>query len=374
MNFCTLFLRTENIHLAKDVGQIPYWLQREFGYHAYVATYKNGEYPFLQDECAGLELEFVEKSLFGTIFDGIKYIFKNRKKIDVLNVYHLNLSSFVWILFFKLIRKKNALIYLKLDADHREIDRIKKRDARSLIKRMTLCNADIISAESSAMKAALQKYCNTEILYLPNCYMQPENDIVSTVSVKENIILTVGRLGTVQKATEVLVDAFGQSLIVPQWKLVLIGPMEKGFKVWLERYKSEHPEISDYIIATGNIQDKNLLQAWYQKAKIFVLPSRWESFGIVLIEAMAKGCYLIASDKVLPAHDLITDNYIGRVFPVDVVYELKKALVEAASMVVDWDLNSKEIAQIVEQHYMWANVLKTLDNQVLRLVKGEKEF
>lgn len=364
MNFCTLFLRTENVHLTKDVGQVPYWLQKEFGYHAYIATYKNGEYPYLDDECAGLELDFVEKSLFGAVFDGIKYIFCNRKKIDILNVYHLNLSSFMWILFFKLIRKKNALLYLKLDADHREIDKIKKKDAKALIKRITLCNADIISAESNAMKVALQKYCNTEILYIPNGYMQLENDIVSTVSAKENIILTVGRLGTFQKATDLLVEAFAKSLLVPQWKLVLIGPMEKEFEAWLEKYQREHPKIRDYIVVTGNLQDKRLLQTWYQKAKVFALPSRWEGFPLVLVEAMSNGCYLIASDKVLPAHDLIENIHIGRMFPVDAVYELEKALVETVVMDVDWDLNSRRIIEMVEKNYKWSAILKTLHDQI----------
>lgn len=370
MNFCTLFLKTENVHLMKDVGQLPLCLKKDFGYHAYIATYKNGEYPYLKNEAKGLELQFVKKSIMGRCFDGIQYIYINRKKIDVLNVYHLNLPSFLWIIFFKLVCKKGAITYLKLDADHFEIEKMQKRNPTAFIKHITIRNADIVSAESQIMRKTLQKYCKTEILYIPNGYLGVQADIRDPEVAKENIILTVGRLGTYQKATELLVDAFICAKVSPQWKLVLVGSMADEFAEWMEERMKKHPKIHDRIIMPGLIEDKKDLRKWYQKAKIFTLPSRYESFGIVLIEALLAGDYLITSDTVLAADDLIQDSNMGTIFPSDSLEELKKVLEETTALDIDWNKNAKLITKSVEDKFLWANILQTLDQRI-RTIWGE---
>lgn len=369
MNFCTLFLKTENVHLMKDVGQLPLCLKDDFGYHAYIATYKNGEYPYLEREAKGLEVQFVKKSILGRYFDGIRYIFINRKKIDVLNVYHLNLSSFLWIAFFKFVRKKGAISYLKLDANHFEIGKMQKRNPTAFIKHLTIKNADIVSAESTIMKEALQKYCRREILYIPNGYIKTQSN-EQTINYKENIILTVGRLGTYSKATELLVDAFIHAKISPQWKLVLAGPMTEGFAEWVEERMQRHPAMHDRILMAGLIEDKSVLRKWYQRAKIFILPSRVESFGIVLIEALLAGDYLITSDTVLAAEDLIQDSNMGMIFPGNSVEKLEKALEEATALDIDWDKNAKQIIRSVEDKFLWTNILQTLDRRI-RTMWGE---
>jgi glycosyltransferase involved in cell wall biosynthesis len=55
------------------------------------------------------------------------------------------------------------------------------------------------------------------------------------------------------------------------------GPM-------LEIYKKRYPDVEFVGFKTG----RDLAQ-YYQMADVFVFPSRWETFGIVMIEAMACG-------------------------------------------------------------------------------------
>jgi glycosyltransferase involved in cell wall biosynthesis len=55
------------------------------------------------------------------------------------------------------------------------------------------------------------------------------------------------------------------------------GPM-------LETYKEQYPE----VIFTGFKTGKSLAQ-YYANAEVFVFPSKWETFGIVMIESMACG-------------------------------------------------------------------------------------
>lgn len=364
MKFYTLFLKTENVHLMKDVGQIPICLKRDFGYDTFLVTYRNGEYPYLLNEAKGLKIQFINQSIWGKIVDGICFIWKNRKSIDVLNVYHLNLSSFVWIIFFRLVKKKRALVYLKLDANHMEIEKVQSKSPRALVKRITLRKADIVSAETVMIKEALQKYTKTEILYIPNGYLSIDASDTKSAINKENIILTVGRLGSYSKATELLVDAFIYAEIPSKWKLVLAGPMSEEFAEWIGERIKKYPEMRDRILMTGQIEDKGILREWYQKAKIFVLPSRWESFGIVLIEALLAGDYLITSDTVLAARDLIHNSDMGMIFPSGSVEELKRMLEEATARDIDWDENAKRIIKSVEGKFLWKNILQTLDQKM----------
>jgi glycosyltransferase involved in cell wall biosynthesis len=53
------------------------------------------------------------------------------------------------------------------------------------------------------------------------------------------------------------------------------------------------------------------LAAFYALADILVLPSLWESWGLVVNEAMNAGCAIVASDRVGSAHDLVQDGVNG---------------------------------------------------------------
>jgi glycosyltransferase involved in cell wall biosynthesis len=57
----------------------------------------------------------------------------------------------------------------------------------------------------------------------------------------------------------------------------------------------------------GKLQDRRFINNLYDRAAIFCLPSLSESFGIVMIEAASRGCYLITSE--LTAALDITNNW-----------------------------------------------------------------
>ena len=76
------------------------------------------------------------------------------------------------------------------------------------------------------------------------------------------------------------------------------GPM-------LEKYKSQYPDVEFVGFKTG----KDLAE-YYCRADVFVFPSRWETFGIVMIEAMACGTP-VAAYPVQGPKDVIDQGVTG---------------------------------------------------------------
>ncbi len=316
MRFVTLYLKTENVHLLKDVGMIPYYMMKEHGAESSVVTYDNGgEYSYTDNEVRGLGLEFVRRSRFGRIVDGMLYLMRNAGRIDVLNIYHLNLSSYFYEIVYRMFNRR-GVIYLKLDMNPAGFITCFKKNPVGMIKRATIRRADLASVETTAMRKKLRKFFGEKIIYIPNgCYRDtdtgtgsaPDDGTVREAFHKENVILTVGNLGTFDKATEVLLEAYKRYMErvgEDAYKLRLVGSIEDDFRKHIDDFFGTDDKLRDKVVFTGPVSDKRLLNEEYERARLFTLPSRSESFGIVLVEAALKGCYLVTSDMVPAGYDV----------------------------------------------------------------------
>lgn len=117
----------------------------------------------------------------------------------------------------------------------------------------------------------------------------------------EYVIGHVGRFAY-QKNHEFLIDVFGKAVqMEPKCKLLLVGIGE------LEQYireKIKELGLEEKVIFLGKREDvASLMQAM----DVFAFPSRFEGFGIVLIEAQAAGLKCIVSEEI-PSIAKITEN------------------------------------------------------------------
>lgn len=80
------------------------------------------------------------------------------------------------------------------------------------------------------------------------------------------------------------------------WKFYLIGPMEANLKADIEKFYYHFPEKRNQVILTGPIYDKKELWEYYNRSKVFVLTSRWESYALVLSEAQRFRNYILSTN------------------------------------------------------------------------------
>ena len=132
---------------------------------------------------------------------------------------------------------------------------------------------------------------------------------------KENIILTVGRIGSYQKNSHVLLYAYAMNFpsFKENWELVMVGSVLPEFQNIYNSFCAEFPEIAAHIHLTGSIDDRKQLCAYYRKAKIFALTSYVEGGAPnVFAEAAGFGCTVITTD-IDAASDMTDYGRLGKV-------------------------------------------------------------
>ena len=140
-----------------------------------------------------------------------------------------------------------------------------------------------------------------------------------TLEQKENIVLSLGRV-TKAKGIDTLIYAWDKiKNEVNNWKLQIVGDGEdkEEFIKLVEKLDIQNIE---FINGTTNIKP------FYEKAKIFVIPSIAEGFGMTIIEAMAcKSC--IISSKTTGGKKLVEDNKTGLLFDIGDSEKLSKQII-----------------------------------------------
>ena len=106
----------------------------------------------------------------------------------------------------------------------------------------------------------------------------------------EPMMLFVGRLET-RKGVDILLKALLQVIKEKEAKLILVGSGNQKYY----RGLAQALGISDKAIFLGRVPD-NTLRLLYSSCDFFVLPSRLEGLGIVILEAMAAGKPVVATN------------------------------------------------------------------------------
>jgi glycosyltransferase involved in cell wall biosynthesis len=133
------------------------------------------------------------------------------------------------------------------------------------------------------------------------------------------VILGAGRL-TTQKRFDTLIRAFAQVGYRPRPRLLILGEgPEQSALVQL----AQQLGVAERVAFPGFVPNPRTQMA---AAAVFVLSSAWEGFGNVLVEAMATGTAVIATDCPSGPREILCDGRLGPLIPVDDSDALAKAI------------------------------------------------
>ncbi|KEI17216.1 glycosyltransferase family 4 protein [Clostridium haemolyticum] len=369
MKYCVLYPNTKNVNLIKEMGMIPYKLHKNFGYDSKIVCYNLDEYTYLNEEVKGLKIDFLDRKYNNYSLDGLRYLKKQAKNIDVLQIFHVTLYSFLYAFMYKRLNPKGN-IYLKLDCSHKLIDKILSLNSiKYKLLNKYLNKVDLISVEQKILTKKLKNILpiqSDKIVNIPNGvdykYLEEKN-IYYDFSKKENIVLSVTRVGAEEKNTQMLLEAFNNIKNIEElgWKLVIVGPIEEEFNKYIESYFNNNPKMRKLVEFKGSISDRKELFNEYKRAKIFSLTSEFESFGIAFIEAAALGDVIVSTDVGI-AKELIS-NENGCLVKVGDTKALTEKLQEY--MLSE---NLKEYSQmtynICKENFHWDNIIKNLNENI----------
>ncbi len=162
-------------------------------------------------------------------------------------------------------------------------------------------------AVSAAAVRTISRHFGGEYTIIPNGVDIERFSITAPARDEETFtILFVGRLEP-RKGAKFLLRAMPRILReVPRARLVVVGsgPMS-GY------YRSHLPNsVADRVVFAGRVSGEALTR-YYAEADVFCSPATGgESFGIVLIEAMAAGAAVVASD-IAGYRDVVKDGVTG---------------------------------------------------------------
>jgi glycosyltransferase involved in cell wall biosynthesis len=150
----------------------------------------------------------------------------------------------------------------------------------------------------------------------------PFVDVVSSNNyrdkhVRNRTVLYVGRIHP-EKGVHLLISAFAQ-ISLPDWRLVIVGSYRSehggGGEAYYRDLTARAAAISKRVSFEGLVPQGEL-NGYFEKASLLVYPSlaeRGESFGVVPLEAMARGCPVIVSSLDC-FRDYIVPEYNGLIF------------------------------------------------------------
>jgi glycosyltransferase involved in cell wall biosynthesis len=135
--------------------------------------------------------------------------------------------------------------------------------------------------------------------------------------------LFVGRLIPRKRPADALAAFREVAERLPDATLTFVGdgPLEPELR-------SSVRELGGRVVFRGRVEGEQLATA-YGEADVLLLPAAREVWGLVVNEALASGLFVVASEEVGSAHDLLTPRS-GELVPVGAIAALAAAMLRAA--------------------------------------------
>ncbi len=213
------------------------------------------------------------------------------------------------------------------------------------INRYVFKNVNKIIAVSETLKIIVNRNIDE-----PNKTVEISNGIdlhkftYSAAKSREPYILFVGSL-IERKGVDTLIRAFAEiAILIPTYKLIIIGDgilREELGNLCMKL------GVQQKVVFLGHLPP-SIVHEWMTKSRVFVLPSREEGQGVVLLEALASGTPCVGS-RVGGIPGILSHD-VGSLFTPGDPHELGRAVLDIV-LTDKWDEISKRARSRIEKEY-----------------------
>ncbi len=173
------------------------------------------------------------------------------------------------------------------------------------------------------------------------------------------VMLYVGRLSP-EKEIDILIDAFSvmKNQLAKNVQLVIVG--DGPDKERLLRKKD-----ADQVVFTGSLSGNQLAEA-YASADVFVFASQVETFGNVVLEAMASGLPVVAYDYAC-AEQHVIPNKMGWLCPLGDTAQFMQAIYQLPEMNILQKMGADAMQAV--QKVGWQHPVSQLEQALYQVVQ-----
>lgn len=265
-----------------------------------------------------------------------------RKNQPIALISHMNHANVVAVLAKKIVRTKTKLILVEHNTLSSEKSNLIRARFVPPFMKLLYPFADEIVAVSQGVAEDLESQLNLEkgkvnVIYNPIV----DDELIAKGKLHLDhpwfekgsppVFLAVGRL-TYQKDFLTLIKAFGILRSHKLARLIILGEGEQ--RTELEAMINQLG-IAESVSMPGFVDNP---YAYMSRAIAFVLSSRWEGLPTALIEAMACGCPVIATDCPSGPSEILEAGKYGALVPVGNEIALSTAMLDILNSSVNVDV------------------------------------
>ncbi len=281
---------------------------------------------------------------------------------DVVIAFEYNIAALKSLLWCKTHKKKFIHLTDGTLNSERKLNIIQKMSRKLIVK---YSNAYIASSTKAKEKLIYWK-AKEEKIFISLLTVDINQYINNDRKNVENNILYVGSM-VERKGLDLLINAL--PYIKTQYKLRIVGNGTEEQQMELKKL-IKSLDVTDKVEICGFKTGKQL-QEEYSSASVFVLPTREDCFGLVLIEALCSYVPIVASKYADGAYDVIENNVNGRIIDPYNSQEFGEVLEEVLSNKKIQDAYSEASKQKISK-FLFENTLHGYINCIKYVLGGDK--
>lgn len=204
--------------------------------------------------------------------------------------------------------------------------RTMERDRRRAdhLERISVARAQVVTSPSALLVDALseRRWLRRPAEVIPNPIDIERWSAVTPAGDTQPEVLVVGRLER-RKAPEVVVDACAR---IPGSSVVFVGQsVEVRDGLPYDKWLVERADRAGVKVTVTGPVGRDALAEWYQRARVVAVPSTFDNFPMVALEAMSAGRAVVCTERT-GTSELLTGSDAGQVVPVHDVEATSEAL------------------------------------------------